>query len=432
MKKLLSFFALLLTVCSTAIAQTPTLTLESEVGTTGILIGRAAMVVDLGGDIGKVAVATMNLHAKDVYDYGTIIELNEDYDPSTLALTNGWYVPTIEELEALKNLLTPNEENTGYEYQVEGAVLTLPGYRNEMSGGRTMYVGKYLSSSKPDTKYHSLAFAITKIEINTGDNSTSDFPSTIRPFHKLPSSIDDYWIHYTTKNDHPDPPYSNAFRSKINTNTIDKNGNGTITFSNDLVSIDYQAFYNLGTLTSITIPFTVSDIGDQAFRGCTSLAYVYFGGDCPIFGADVFEDNVNFIVPDECINAYKKALNTDKVYGNSPEYLSNFKAQALADIVAALGDSNESSYLNNLVAEEVAAIKNATKIGDIITAKNAALSKLEEGKNRYAIFKEVAAIELGGFIIEQNGPVTEVSGADGQAIKLYKMKNVKFSNVNDK
>lgn len=431
MKKLFSLLAMALTVCSTAIAQTSSLTLESEVGATGILIGRQAMVVDLGGDIGKVAVATMNLHAKDVYDYGTIIELNEDYDPSTLKLTNGWYVPTIEELEALKNLLTPNEENTGYEYQVEGDVLTLPGYRNEMSGGRTMYVGKYLSSSKPDTKYHSLAFAIPKTDIKTGDNSTSDFPSTIRPFHKLPS-IDDYWIHYTTKNDHPDPPYSNAFRSKINTNTIDENGNGTITFSNDLVSIDYQAFYNLVTLTSITIPFTVSDIRDQAFRGCTSLAYVYFGGDCPKFGADVFENNVNFIVPDECINAYKKELNTDKVYGNSPEYLSNFKAQTLADIVAAMGDNNKSSYLNNLVAEEVAAIKNATKIGDIISAKSAALSKLEEGKNRYAIFKEVAAIELGGFIIEQNGPVTEVLGADGQAIKLYKMKNVKFSNVNDK
>ena len=431
MKKLLLLIAMVLTVCSKAIAQTPALTLESEVGTTGVLIGRAAMVVDLGGDIGKVAVATMNLNAKDVNDYGTIIELNEDYDPSTLKLTNGWYVPTIEELEALKNLLTPNEENTGYEYQVGWSVLSLPGTPKEQAG-RTMYVGKYLSSSKPDTEHYSLAFYFTpKTNIKTGDNSTLDFPSTIRPFHKLPS-IDDYWIHYTTKNDHPDPPYSNAFRSKIKTNTIDENGNGTITFSNDLVSIDYQAFYNLGTLTSITIPFTVSDIGGQAFRGCTSLAYVYFGGDCPIFGADVFEDNVNFIVPDECINAYKKALKTDKVYGNSPEYLSNFKAQALADIVAAMGDSNESSYLNNLVAEEVAAIKNATKIGDIITAKNAALSKLEEGKNRYAIFKEVAAIELGGFIIEQNGPVIKVVGADGQTIKLYKMKNVKFSNVNDK
>ncbi len=42
---------------------------------------------------------------------------------------------------------------------------------------------------------------------------------------------------------------------------------------------------------------------------------------------------------------------------------------------------------------------------------------------------EVAAIELGGFIIEQNGPVIEVVGEDGQTIKLYNPKKVNFIKV---
>ena len=171
MKKLLLLFALVLTVCSTAMAQSEDLTSESAVGTIGTLDGREAMVVYLGGSIGKVAIATMNLGATDVNDYGTQFSSEADFDPASLNLTDGWYVPTIEELSALKDILQTSSDNTGLEYTVGESTLFLPGVEHDLSG-KIMYVGKYMSSSKPNTKYHSLAFYfVPTTKIQTGDNS---------------------------------------------------------------------------------------------------------------------------------------------------------------------------------------------------------------------------------------------------------------------
>lgn len=108
MKKLISFLALMLTVCSTTMAET--LTAESEVGTIGTLDGREAMVVDLGGSIGKVAVATRNVGATDVNDYGTSFSAEDALDPDKNGLTDGWYVPSMEELVALSENLKDNDD----------------------------------------------------------------------------------------------------------------------------------------------------------------------------------------------------------------------------------------------------------------------------------------------------------------------------------
>ena len=173
MKKLLLLIAMVLTVCSTAMAET--LTAESAVGTIGTLNGREAMVVDLGGSIGKVAIATMNLGATDVNDYGTQFSSEADFDPASLNLTDGWYVPTIEELSALKDRLQPSSDNTGLEYTVGESTLFLPGVEHDLSG-KIMYVGKYMSSSQLNTIYHSLAFYFTqKIksrQVIIADNNT--------------------------------------------------------------------------------------------------------------------------------------------------------------------------------------------------------------------------------------------------------------------
>ena len=271
MKRLTLFLALALTVCSTAMAET--LTAESEVGTVGILAGREAMVVDLGGSIGKVAVATKNLGATGVNDYGTIIESNEDYDPSSLALTDGWYVPTIAELAALKNMFQLKEDNTGYEYKVEESVLTFPGCPKEI-GVNTMYVGKYLSSSKPNTRYHSLAFAIPMTQITIGDNSGSNFPCAIRPFHKMPL-VENCRIYYTSSDGNVVTPNSADFNVSIVSNDY-KDGQGVIIFDGELTSIGKDAFSGKSTLTSVTLPASVTSIKDAAFYECASLTYFTF------------------------------------------------------------------------------------------------------------------------------------------------------------
>ena len=51
------------------------------------------------------------------------------------------------------------------------------------------------------------------------------------------------------------------------------------------------AFRNLPSLTSVTIPSTVTNIGSYAFGGCTSLAAVYYLGKQPTLGgSDVYSD----------------------------------------------------------------------------------------------------------------------------------------------
>lgn len=126
MKKLLSLLALVLTICSAVQAQMPNI--NSPVGTKGVLKGREAIVVDLGGTIGKVAVATQNVGASDISSYGTRFIVEDVNDPSKNGLTDGWYVPSKEELEALYANLSFNGESSGLEWKVtESSVLQIPG-----------------------------------------------------------------------------------------------------------------------------------------------------------------------------------------------------------------------------------------------------------------------------------------------------------------
>lgn len=46
-------------------------------------------------------------------------------------------------------------------------------------------------------------------------------------------------------------------------------GKGIIKFASDVTSIGSSAFYSCGSLTSVTIPNSVTSIGNQAFRACS-------------------------------------------------------------------------------------------------------------------------------------------------------------------
>ena len=146
MRKLFLLFALILTVCSTAMAQTQVLNEGSPVGTIGTLAGREAMVVDLGGTIGKVAIATKNVGAVGdvVSDFGTLFTPADANDADKNGLTDGWYVPSKKELDALKSHLTQYNAYHCVKWEVtKTATLYLP--CRFVSGG---YKGDYVSSKR--------------------------------------------------------------------------------------------------------------------------------------------------------------------------------------------------------------------------------------------------------------------------------------------
>ncbi len=55
-----------------------------------------------------------------------------------------------------------------------------------------------------------------------------------------------------------------------------------------VVSIANVAFRQNITITYMTIPSSVSSIGEEAFSGCTGLTAAYFFGNAPTMGSNVF------------------------------------------------------------------------------------------------------------------------------------------------
>ncbi len=84
----------------------------------------------------------------------------------------------------------------------------------------------------------------------------------------------------------------------------------SVTIPNSVTSIGGHAFYNCSSLTSVTIPNSVTTIGDSAFSGCTGLTSVISKMENPClitnycFPFDVF-DNVTLYVPKGTTDKYK-------------------------------------------------------------------------------------------------------------------------------
>jgi hypothetical protein len=92
-------------------------------------------------------------------------------------------------------------------------------------------------------------------------------------------------------------------------------GEGIITFDGDVYYLGENAFRNLDNLTNISIPNSITTIGEGAFSNCSSLSEVFCKATTPpSIGSIAFSYNASgrkIYVPasddDSIINAYKSA-----------------------------------------------------------------------------------------------------------------------------
>lgn len=93
----------------------------------------------------------------------------------------------------------------------------------------------------------------------------------------------------------------------------DKLAEGDMIINNGLTSIGAYSFYDYDLLTSITIPNSVTSIGNSAFDGCSELKIVYCQSSIPpTLGGNVFQYNAServIYVPNGTIESYHSATN---------------------------------------------------------------------------------------------------------------------------
>jgi len=101
----------------------------------------------------------------------------------------------------------------------------------------------------------------------------------------------------------------------------------SITIPNSVTSIGEYAFTDCSSLTSITIPNSVTSIGEYAFSYCSSLENVIFYGkqEPENIGNDIFSyTNVNKIsVPIDYNGDTFCGLNIERLKGNIPSFPLN-------------------------------------------------------------------------------------------------------------
>ena len=415
MKKLFLLFALVLTICSTAMAED--LYLESEVGTIGTLNGREAIVVDLGGTIGKVAVAIMNVGAEGQQakyasvTCGTKFNLGDANDPDKNGLTDGWYVPSKAEMEALKKNLTPNKNLHCVEWKVtDNATLYLPTWHSSSS---TPYYGYYVTSDRvkeDDTwKCWIYFFNFYDSDNTFGGNyfEKDDEQETegclIRPFHKLPS-MENRRIYYVTIDGEKLVPSNkntpfNVANDNIENEKDEKTGKWRITTLNhDITTIDVMAFCYCSRLSSIILPSTVSRIRQKAFDDCSNLLYVIFKGTQPatieldhitgsgiFFGSGINVGGTVTLVPSGAATAYRDA-GFPNVYDGLTDDLKN---KLLGNITTVMNGIKNPENISATINACKDGISNGTDITTVMNIYETAMLTITLQKEKEAALRKI-------------------------------------------
>ena len=110
-------------------------------------------------------------------------------------------------------------------------------------------------------------------------------PITAFTFKATKPANNEIWYTATAK---VEPYDKTVFGATYVSNEWDsETGKGVITFEGDVTKIGYYAFYNR-SITSVTIPDSVTTIGESAFRQCYSLTIVTIGNSVTTIGGSAF------------------------------------------------------------------------------------------------------------------------------------------------
>ena len=131
------------------------------------------------------------------------------------------------------------------------------------------------------------------------------------------------------------PDRADAFGVNILSNSYE-NGQGIITFDEDITSIGNYAFYDCITLTSITIPDSVTEIGDSIFYCCSNLKEF----NCQFATADkrclIIDNRLRYFAPAE-ITEYSVPDNVTKIGDHAFYMCSNLRSVTIPNGVTSIG-----------------------------------------------------------------------------------------------
>ena len=166
-------------------------------------------------------------------------------------------------LNALANKLTitaVTETENGYIVKFsDGSTATISDGKDGDSFLKSIVVGE------EDVTFTLADGTVIVIPLGSGGSSDGGEPSA-----------EDNKIYYTTTDGKKLFPYnsdSTTFGAILISNTYD-NGQGVLVFDDTITSIGKNAFRDCTSLASVTIPNGVTSIGGQAFDGCSSLASI--------------------------------------------------------------------------------------------------------------------------------------------------------------
>ena len=155
----------------------------------------------------------------------------------------------------------------------------------------------------------------------------------------------------------------------------------SVTIPNSVTSIGTSAFSNCSSLTSVTIPDGVTSIGDGAFSGCTELTQlILFRSTPPDLGSGAIPNNVQSIyVQQSSKKAYKAAMNW-----------ATFASKIVSDnIYLSFVRFNQKNkeYISKKVDEKVDGLSTATNlensVGDVLvqtTDSNHSFKVMTDGR----------------------------------------------------